>query len=76
MCFVTIIALMHYLPKNKGIRTWPQMKDLYVNGEKLMSGKSTCLFLWPFSEEEQPSYSDLFLNEVVFLIDHHSCEAR
>ena len=33
-------------------------------------------FLWPISEEKQPSDSDLFLHEVVFLVDRHSCVAR
>ena len=33
-------------------------------------------YLWPISEEEQPSDSDLFLHEVVFLIDRHSYVAR
>ena len=29
--------------------------------------------LWPISEEEQPGDSDVFLHDVVFLIDRHSC---
>ena len=31
---------------------------------------------WPISEEEQPGDSDVFLHELVFLIDRHSCEVR
>ena len=31
---------------------------------------------WPISEEEQPGDSDVFLHDVVFLIDHHRCVAR
>ena len=33
-------------------------------------------FFWPISEEEQPGDSDVFLHDVVFLIDRHSCVAR
>ena len=31
---------------------------------------------WPITEEEQPGDSDVFLHDVVFLIDRHSCVAR
>ena len=31
---------------------------------------------WPISEEEEPGDSDVFLHDVVFLIDCHSCVAR
>ena len=34
------------------------------------------IFLWPISENEQPVDSDVFLHDVVFLIDRHSCVAR
>ena len=34
------------------------------------------LFFWLISEEEQPGDSDVFLHDVVFLIDRHSCVAR
>ena len=34
------------------------------------------VFFWPISEEEQPGDSDVFLHDVVFLIDRHSCVAR
>ena len=34
------------------------------------------IFLWPISEDEQPVDSDVFLHDVVFLIDCHSCVAR
>ena len=34
------------------------------------------IFFWPISEEEQPGDSDVFLHDVVFLIDRHSCVAR
>ena len=30
---------------------------------------------WPISEEEQPVDSDVFLHDIVFLIDRHSCVA-
>ena len=33
-------------------------------------------FFWPISEEEEPGDSDLFLHDVVFLIDRHSCVSR
>ena len=33
-------------------------------------------FFWPISEEERPGDSDVFLHDVVFLIDRHSCVAR
>ena len=33
------------------------------------------IFLWPISEDEQPGDSDVFLHDVVFLIDRHSCVA-
>ena len=33
-------------------------------------------FFWPISAEEEPGDSDLFLHDVVFLIDRHSCVAR
>ena len=32
-------------------------------------------FLWPISEDEQPGDTDVFLHDVVFLIDRHSCVA-
>ena len=32
-------------------------------------------FFWPISEEEQPGDSDVFLHDLVFLIDRHSCVA-
>ena len=31
---------------------------------------------WPIIEEEQPTDSDVFLLDAVFLIDRHSCIAR
>ena len=31
---------------------------------------------WPISEEEQSGDSDVFLHDIVFLIDRHSCVAR
>ena len=31
------------------------------------------IFLWPISEVEQPVDSDVFLHDVVFLIDRNSC---
>ena len=34
------------------------------------------IFLWPISEDEQPGDSDVFLHDVVFVIDRHSCVAR
>ena len=34
------------------------------------------IFLWPISEEEQPVDSDVFLHDLVFLIDRHGCIAR
>ena len=34
------------------------------------------MFFWPISEEEQPGDSHVFLHDVVFLIDGHSCVAR
>ena len=34
------------------------------------------IFFWPINEEEQPGDSDVFLHDVVFLIDRHSCVAR
>ena len=34
------------------------------------------MFFWPISEEEQPGDSDVFLHDVVFLIDRRSCVAR
>ena len=34
------------------------------------------IFLWPISEDEQPGDSDVFLYDVVLLIDRHSCVAR
>ena len=34
------------------------------------------IFLWPISEEEQPGDCDVFLHDVVFLIDCQSCVAR
>ena len=34
------------------------------------------IFLWPISEDEQPGDSDVFLHDVVFLIDRHSYVAR
>ena len=30
------------------------------------------IFLWPITEDEQPGDSDVFLHDVVFLIDRHS----
>ena len=33
-------------------------------------------FFWRISEEEQPSVSDVFLHDLDFLIDRHSCVAR
>ena len=34
------------------------------------------IFFWPINEEEQPGDSDVFLHDVVFLIDRYSCVAR
>ena len=33
-------------------------------------------FFWPISEEEQTGDSDVFLHNIVFLIDRPSCVAR
>ena len=33
------------------------------------------IVFWPISEEEQPGDSDVFLHDVVFLIDRQSCVA-
>ena len=33
-------------------------------------------FFWPISEEKLPGDSRVFLHDVVFLIDRHSCVAR
>ena len=33
-------------------------------------------FFWPISEEEQPGDSDVFLHDLVFLIDCHSWVTR
>ena len=34
------------------------------------------IFLWSISEDEQAGDSDVFLHDVVFLMDRHSCVAR
>ena len=34
------------------------------------------ILFWPINEEEQPGDSDVFLHDVVFLIDRQSCVAR
>ena len=34
------------------------------------------IFLFTISEDEQPVASDVFLHDVVFRIDRHSCVAR
>ena len=39
-------------------------------------GMETKTFLWHLSEEEQPGDSDVFLHDLVFLIDRQSCVAR